>query len=232
MAVRKQANPQVGLDNQTSMTRGKLITFEGIDGCGKTTQLRMLERILLGRSIPFVSTREPGGTELGKMIRAALLNVSPHSVDPLAELLLYAADRAQHVREFITPNLAKGVLVLSDRFYDATTAYQGYGRGFDLALINQLNALATSGLKPDLTLLFDIAVVTGLERIHRRGGEAAAGDAAADRLDKEPQEFHERVRQGYLELAQQEPNRFRIIPASGSIEAVRPLVTDALRGII
>lgn len=216
------------------MTRGKLITFEGIDGCGKTTQLRLLERILTSHSIPFVSTREPGGTELGKMIRAALLNVAPHSVDPLAELLLYAADRAQHVREFITPHLANGTLVLSDRFYDATIAYQGYGRGFDLALIKQLNDLATGGLKPDVTLLFDIDVTTGLERIHRRGGEVvnAATEAQADRLDREPQEFHERVRQGYLELAKQEPNRFRIIPASGSIEVVRPLVTEALRGII
>jgi dTMP kinase len=216
------------------MTRGKLITFEGIDGCGKTTQLRMLERILTSRSIPFVSTREPGGTDLGKMIRAALLNVSPHSVDPLAELLLYAADRAQHVREFIAPNLVKGILVLSDRFYDATTAYQGYGRGFDLALIKQLNHLATGGLEPDLTMLFDIEVATGLERIHRRSGEVAGDteEAQADRLDCEPQEFHERVRQGYLELAKQEPKRFRIIPASGSIEAVRPLVTEALQGII
>lgn len=216
------------------MTRGKLITFEGIDGCGKTTQLRLLERILTSHSIPFVSTREPGGTELGKMIRAALLNVAPHSVDPLAELLLYAADRAQHVREFIAPNLAKGTLVLSDRFYDATTAYQGYGRGFDLALINQLNTLATGGLKPDLTLFFDIDVATGMQRIHRRGGEPTgnAEEAQADRLDQEPIEFHERVRQGYVELIRQEPNRFRVIPASGSIEAVRPLVTEALRGII
>jgi dTMP kinase len=216
------------------MTRGKLITFEGIDGCGKTTQLRLLERILTSHSIPFVSTREPGGTELGKMIRAALLNVSPHSVDPLAELLLYAADRAQHVREVIAPNLAKGLLVFSDRFYDATTVYQGIGRGFDPALIRQLNELATGGLKPDLTLLFDIDVATGLERIHRRGGDAESdsAEAEADRLDREPQEFHERVRQAYLELARQEPHRFRIIPASGSIEAVRPLVTEALRGII
>ncbi len=216
------------------MTRGKLITFEGIDGCGKTTQLRLLERILISHSIPFVSTREPGGTELGKMIRAALLNVSRHSVDPLAELLLYTADRAQHVREVIAPNLAKGLLVLSDRFYDATTVYQGYGRGFDLTLIKQLNDLATGGLKPDLTLLFEIDVATGMERIHRRGGDSTdnPAEAEADRLDREPQEFHERVRQAYLELARQEPNRFRIIPASGSIEAVRPLVTEALRGII
>lgn len=214
------------------MNRGKLITFEGIDGCGKTTQLRLLERILTTRNTSFVSTREPGGTELGKLIRAALLNVARHKVDPLAELLLYAADRAQHVQEFVIPNLQAGKLVLSDRFYDATTAYQGYGRGFDLELLRKLNQLATSNLKPDLTLLFDIDVATGLGRIARRGGNDEAEEAKMDRLDREPHEFHERVRQGYLELARQEPDRFRIISASGSIEAVRPLVMEALQGII
>lgn len=216
------------------MNRGKLITLEGIDGCGKTTQLRLLERILTTRNTSFVSTREPGGTELGKLIRAALLNVARHKVAPLAELLLYAADRAQHVQEFVMPNLAAGKVVFSDRFYDATTAYQGYGRGFDLALVQQLNQLATSGLKPDLTLLFDLDVATGLGRIARRGGEAvsAADEAQADRLDLEPHEFHERVRQGYLELARQEPERFRIIPASGTMENVRPLVMEALQEII
>lgn len=216
------------------MNRGKLITFEGIDGCGKTTQLRLLERILSTRNISFVSTREPGGTDLGKLIRAALLNVSRHKVDPLAELLLYAADRAQHVQEFVIPNLQAGKLVLSDRFYDATTAYQGYGRGFDLELVQKLNQLATGNLKPDLTLLFDIDVATGLGRTARRGNESAddADEAKMDRLDREPHEFHERVRQGYLELARQEPDRFRIISASGSIETVRPLVMEALQGII
>lgn len=216
------------------MNRGKLITFEGIDGCGKTTQLRLLERILTTRNTSFVSTREPGGTELGKIIRAALLNVSRHKVEPLAELLLYAADRAQHVQEFVVPNLAEGKLVLSDRFYDATTAYQGYGRGFDLALIQKLNRLATNHLTPDLTLLFDIEVTTGLERVARRGGEVAddADETQVDRLDREPHEFHQRVRAGYLELAKQEPDRFRIISAAGSIEAVRPLVMEALQGII
>ncbi len=216
------------------MNRGKLITFEGIDGCGKTTQLRLLERILTTRNTSFVSTREPGGTELGKLIRAALLNVSRHKVDPLAELLLYAADRAQHVQEFVVPNLAAGKLVLSDRFYDATTAYQGYGRGFDLALIQKLNQLATNNLTPDLTLLFDIEVTTGLARVARRGGELAENtdEMQVDRLDSEPHEFHQRVRQGYLELAKKEPDRFRIISASGSIDAVRPLVMEALQGII
>ncbi len=216
------------------MNRGKLITFEGIDGCGKTTQLRLLERVLTSRNIPFVSTREPGGTDLGKTIRAALLNVSRQKVEPLAELLLYSADRAQHVREVVLPNLEAGMLVLSDRFYDATVAYQGYGRGFDLPLIKQLNDLATGGLKPDMTLLFDVDVKTGMERTHWRGSdaEAASDEAQADRLDLEPGDFHETVRLAYLELAKAEPERFRIINATGSIETVRPMVLEALHGIM
>jgi dTMP kinase len=215
------------------MTRGKFITFEGIDGCGKTTQLRMLERYLRSRDIPFLSTREPGGTELGKTIRAALLNVSHHHLEPLAELLLYAADRAQHTRELILPALAAGQTVLSDRFYDATTAYQGYGRGFDLELIAKLNELATSGLKPDRTLIFDLDVAAGLNRVQRRSdlpnGEGA--EDAADRLDREPLEFHERVRRGYHEIAAREPPRVRVIPATGSIDVVRALVIEAVQDL-
>ena len=220
------------------MTRGKFITFEGIDGCGKTTQLRMLERYLRSHSICFTSTREPGGTELGTTIRAALLNVSHSHLEPLAELLLYAADRAQHVRELILPALEAGRCVLSDRFYDATTAYQGYGRGFDLKLIAELNELATTGLKPDRTLLFDLDVETGLKRVHRRSdltnapeGTEAGEANAPDRLDQEPQEFHERVRRGYLAIAQAEPSRFRIIPATGSIDVTRTLVIEAVQDL-
>jgi dTMP kinase len=216
------------------MTRGRFITFEGIDGCGKTTQLRMFERILTSRGIPYISTREPGGTALGTTIRAALLNVSRHAVEPLAELLLYAADRAQHVREVVQPALEAGRVVLSDRYADATTAYQGYGRGFDLKLIEELNHLAMSGLKPDLTLLFDVDVATGLSRVHRRSDFSPTEESAekADRLDLEPTSFHERVRQGYLELAAREPHRFRIIPAGGSIDTVRSLVIEAVQGLI
>lgn len=213
------------------MNRGKLITFEGIDGCGKTTQMRLLERVLASRNVPFVTTREPGGTELGQTIRAALLNVSRHSLHPLAELLLYSADRAQHVNEFIRPNLAQGKLVLSDRFYDATTAYQGYGRGFDLSLIQQLNSLASGGLVPDLTIVFDLDPSSAMSRIQWRG-QADEEEFKADRLESEPVEFHNRVREGYLELARKEPDRFRLIPASGSIEVVRPLVMEALQGIL
>jgi dTMP kinase len=215
------------------MTRGRLITLEGIDGCGKTTQLRLLERYLTAGNIPCVSTRQPGGTELGLTIRAALLNVTHSRVEPLTELLLYAADRAQHVREMIIPALEAGMIVLSDRYADATTAYQGYGRGFDLKLIADLNGLATGGLTPDLTLLFDLDVATGLGRVYRRS-DIAAGDRAeqADRLDREPAEFHERVRQGYLEIAARQPERFRIIPASGSVDSVHALVIKAVRDLI
>jgi dTMP kinase len=213
------------------MTRGRFITFEGIDGCGKTTQLRMLERTLTSRGGSYVSTREPGGTALGTTIRAALLNVSRRTVEPLAELLLYAADRAQHVREVVLPALEAGRVVLSDRYADATTAYQGYGRGFDLRLVEELNHLATSGLKPDLTLLFDLDVATGLARVHRRS-DFAPPEEPADRLDLEPLAFHERVRRGYLELAAREPQRFRVIPASGSIDTVRSLVIEAVRGFV
>jgi dTMP kinase len=214
------------------MNRGKLITFEGIDGCGKTTQLRLLERVLTSRNIPFVSTREPGGTDLGMTIRAALLNVSRQKVEPLAELLLYSADRAQHVREIVIPNLEAGKLVLSDRFYDATAAYQGSGRGFEPSLIKQLNDLATGGLKPDITLLFDLDVKTGMERTHWRGTATESDETKADRLDLEPNDFHENVRRAYLELAKAEPERFRVINAAGSIETVRPMVLEALQGIL
>jgi dTMP kinase len=200
------------------MRLGKLITFEGIDGCGKSTQMRLLEQYLTERGLPVVSTREPGGTELGRKIRSALLDGGKGSVEPLAELFLYAADRAQHARQVIMPALAEGKVVLSDRFYDATTVYQGYARGFDLKLVNQLNELAASGLKPDLTLLFDLDVETALKRTRRRGDGTDVAAAQPDRLDQEPVEFHERVRKAYLEIAAREPERFRVIPAAGPVE--------------
>ncbi len=214
------------------MAEGKLITFEGIDGCGKSTQLRLLERYLDQRGVPFISTREPGGTELGRKIRSALLDGGEGSVEPVAELLLYAADRAQHVRRVVMPALDEGRVVLSDRFYDATTVYQGYARGFDLALVNHLNELATGGLKPDLTLLFDLEVEIGLRRTHRRVGETNGEAAQPDRLDQEPVEFHQRVRKAYLEIASREPQRFRIIPSAGPVKETFNLVIKEVRGVI
>lgn len=210
------------------MQRGKLITFEGLDGCGKTTQWRLLEKYLTARGVACVTTREPGGTSLGLQIRAAVLGGAQGSVEPLAELLLYAADRAQHVRRVVLPALEAGQLVLSDRFYDATTVYQGYARGFDLQLVKHLNELATGGLKPDLTLLFDLDVSLALSRTHKRGDEASA---PPNRLDQEPHEFHQRVRDAYLELARQEPHRFRIIPAAGAIEETYELMLKQLSGL-
>jgi dTMP kinase len=212
------------------MRLGKLITFEGIDGCGKSTQMRLLERYLTDRGFAVVSTREPGGTDLGRKIRSALLDGARGSVEPLAELLLYAADRAQHARQVIMPALAEGKVVLSDRFYDATTVYQGYARGFDLKLVNQLNELATGGLKPDLTLLFDLDAETGLERTRRRGDEAGVA-ARPDRLDQEPVEFHNRVRKAYLEIAAREPQRFRVIPATGPVEETFELVIKEVQSL-
>jgi dTMP kinase len=214
------------------MRLGKLITFEGIDGCGKSTQMRLLEQYLTERGVAVVSTREPGGTELGSKVRSALLDGGRGSVEPLAELLLYAADRAQHVRQVIMPALAEGKLVLSDRFYDATTVYQGYARGFDLQLVNQLNELATGGLKPDLTLLFDLDVETGLKRTSRRGDETGMTAARPDRLDQEPVEFHERVRKAYLEIAAREPQRFRVIPSGGPIEETFELMIEEVRTLL
>jgi dTMP kinase len=213
------------------MRRGKLITFEGIDGCGKSTQMRLLGQHLTERGVAVVSTREPGGTELGRKVRSALLDGGAGSVEPLAELLLYAADRAQHVRRVILPALSLGKVVLSDRFYDATTVYQGYARGFDLELVNQLNELATGGLKPDLTLLFDLDVETGLKRTMRRGDGTGVTAAGPDRLDQEPVEFHECVRQAYLDIAAREPERFRIIPSAGPVEVTFELMIRAVRDL-
>ncbi len=214
------------------MNRGKLITFEGIDGCGKTTQFRMLGEYLSERKIEFVSTREPGGTELGLKIRSLLLDGGKGSVEPLTELLLYAADRAQHVRRVIDPALEAGKLVLSDRFYDATTVYQGYARGFDLKLVNRLNELAACGLKPDLTLLFDLEVEAALKRTHRRTDGMMGENAEPDRLDREPIEFHEHVRKAYLEIAALEPDRFCIIPAAGSPGETFRLTLAAIRNYL
>lgn len=216
------------------MQRGKFITFEGIDGCGKSTQLKLLEHYLAAQGLSSISTREPGGTLIGKRIRAVLLDVFEEPVEPLAELLLYAADRAQHVRQLILPALTAGQIVLSDRYFDATLAYQGYGRGFDLPVIEQLMNLATDGLKPDLTLLFDLDVKTGLSRIHRRSAPKTAvlESEQPDRLDLEPIAFHEKVRHGYHTLAVHEPARFRIIPATGSIEEVTQLMLAAVTPLL
>src|SRR5467141_1264342 len=199
---------------------GAFITFEGIDGCGKSTQLRLLASELRVRGLQVVATREPGGTTLGQRLRAALLDVQ-EQVDPLAELLVFAADRAHHVRTLLAPALETNQVVLSDRYADATVAYQGAGRGFEPKLIQDIVQLATGGLTPDLTLLFDLSVAESAVRTRRR-----VASKNTDRLDIEDEEFHTRVRNAYLEIAKAEPDRVRIIDARRSVQETHKLVMD------
>jgi dTMP kinase len=197
---------------------GAFITFEGIDGCGKSTQLRLLASELRVRGLAVVTTREPGGTPLGQKLRAALLDVQ-EQVDPLAELLVFAADRAQHVRTVLVPALAADKIVMSDRYADATVAYQGSGRGFKPELIQEIVQLATDGLTPDLTLIFDLSVAESGVRTRRR-----VAAKHSDRLDSEAAEFHERVRKAYLEIAKTQAERVRVIDARGPVQETQSLV--------
>ncbi|MEW6078563.1 MAG: dTMP kinase [Thermodesulfobacteriota bacterium] len=196
------------------------ITLEGTEGAGKTTQLPHLVRFLEDRGHDCVVTREPGGTPTGLKIRGILLDPANHGMTPEAELFLYAADRAQHVGTVIRPALDAGKTVICDRFIDATEAYQGAARGLDRELISLLNRVATGGLKPDLTILFDLPPETGLERAWERINRNGNG-AADHRFETEDINFHNRVRDGYLAIAAREPERFVIINADGSEEDVR-----------
>jgi len=210
---------------------GTFITFEGIEGSGKSTQIALLANYLTARGIRNVLTREPGGTLIGDQVRKILLDPANRSLDPAAELLLYAASRAQHLREIILPALANGMTVLCDRFSDATLAYQGYGRGLDIEMIRSLDRIVTTGMRPDLTILFDIEASRGIARA--RGRNNSLGLEAEARFENEALVFHERVRQGYLTLVAQEPDRIRIVDASGTSEAVqeqvRKIVDERLR---
>ena len=199
---------------------GAFITFEGIDGCGKSTQLRLLASELRVRRLDVVTTREPGGTPLGQKLRAALLGVQ-EQVDPLAELLVFAADRAQHVRSLLRPSLAANKIVLSDRYADATVAYQGSGRGFQPELIQEIVHLATEGLQPDLTLLFDLSVPESAVRTRKR-----VAARHSDRLDSEDAAFHTRVRDAYVAIAKANPDRLRLIDARGSVQETHAMVMD------
>jgi dTMP kinase len=192
--------------------KGVFISLEGIEGTGKTTQARMLAQRLTALGLHPVLTREPGGTEIGDKIRALLLEPDHREMAPMTELLLYAAARAQHLSEVIAPALRAGTVVITDRFSDSTTAYQGYGRGLDLSVLAALDAVATGGVRPDLTILFDLSVETGLMR--NRGERKTAS------LEMEERDFHERVRRGFLEIAAADPERVRVVDASLTTEAV------------
>jgi dTMP kinase len=194
---------------------GKLITFEGIDGSGKSTQLRLFASELRMRKLDVVTTLEPGGTPLGRRLRQAFLETE-ENVSPIAELLLFAADRSQHVELLIKPSLAEDKIVISDRYADSTFVYQGAGRGFDEKIVNQVIELATGGLKPDLTFFFDLPVE---ESIRRKNSRNTNGEQQ-NRMDKENYEFYVRVREAYLKLAEQEKQRFRVIDANRSISEI------------
>jgi len=207
---------------------GTFITFEGIDGSGKSTQLRLLNNFLRTRGCNVLLTREPGGTKLGLRLREALLDAT-EEVDPLTELLVFAADRAQHVRRVLIPALENGEVVISDRYADATVAYQGAGRGFSPKLISQIVQLATGGLKPDLTLLFDVSIEESITRTTRRStGKSTTAKSGRDRLDIEHAEFHTRVRNAYLQIAEAEPKRVKVIDTSGSVEQTHDRVTRVI----
>ena len=204
------------------MMNGKLIVFEGVEGCGKTTQMQLCCEWLQNQGISPVITREPGGTQLGLHLRSLLLGSNKDKpISATTELLLYAADRSQHVEQELLPNLEAGKIVLCDRYIDSTIAYQGYGRSLDMNLIHQLNSIATLGLKSDLTLWLDLDVEQGMER-KRKSGDVA------DRIEQEKIEFHRRVQRGYKELAVASPERTFKIEASLSKEEVQKQIQQIL----
>ena len=200
------------------------ITFEGIEGSGKTTQIRLLHEALLGRGVDAVLTREPGGTPTGDRIRALLLDSASVMSAP-TELLLYAAARAEHLETLIRPALAAGRTVLCDRFTDATYAYQGYGRGLPLDLIDAIHALPPLATAPDRTVLIDLDPAAALARARRRESSKTVDES---RFEREDAAFHERVRRGYLALAQRAPQRVLVVDGSGGPEGVHRRVLEAL----
>ena len=201
------------------MSKGIFISLEGPDGAGKSSVLEALIPILEAKGQAFVTTREPGGVAVAEKIRDVVLDPKHTEIDEKTELLLYIASRRQHLVERILPALDRGEMVLVDRFIDSSVAYQGFGRGLKVADIDWLNDFATDGLKPDLTLYFDIEAEEGLARI------AKSRERGADRLDRESVEWHQRVREGYLSILEKEPNRVRKIDASQPLEKV---VADTL----
>lgn len=196
------------------MENGTLISFEGPEGAGKSSILEAILPLLEEKGIPYITTREPGGVDIAEKIRQVILDPDHTSMDAKTELLLYIASRRQHLVERVLPALAAGKVVLMDRFIDSSVAYQGYGRGLSVEDIEWLNQFATDGLKPDLTLYFDLDVEEGLARIARNQ------EREVNRLDLEGLELHYKVRKGYLALAEKEPERIVKIDASQSFEAV------------
>lgn len=204
------------------------ITLAGIEGSGKTTQIKRISEFLDLAGQPHIITREPGGTEIGKKIRAILLDPESKGLSPKAELFLYAADRAHHIETVIQPALKKGNYVICDRFMDCTTAFQGYGRQIDLTLIERIHDIVLSGFKPDITFLLDIDPEKGLKRAIS-DIESGGRSVKESRFEKESLSFHAKVRDGYLCLSKKDPSRFVVIDASGSIDKVSEEIIKAIK---
>jgi dTMP kinase len=205
------------------------ITFEGPDGSGKSTQISLLVAYLRQQGYAVLCTREPGGTAIGDQIRQVLHDVANTEMAARAEILLYSASRAQLVEQVILPQLAKGVVVLCDRYADSTYAYQGYGRQLDLDTLRLITYFATQGLQPDLTIYLDVDVVEGLRR---KAAANASGQGEFNRMDRLALEFHQRVRAGYLEMANQEPGRWLIVDASAPVEEIYQAICARVRQVL
>jgi len=210
---------------------GWFITFEGVEGSGKTTQIRLAGEFLREKGLPVIMTQEPGGTPLGERIREILLNQVGFDISGEAEVFLFAAARAQHTDAVIRPALDKGQVILCDRFSDATIAYQAYGRGLPLEAVREICRFASRGLSPRLTLLFDLPAEKGLERAFRRIAGRKEG-SREDRFEREHPDFHRRIREGYLAIAREEPGRVKIIDASRDIESTRREVRAILSSLL
>lgn len=201
--------------------KGLFITFEGLDGCGKTSQIERAAEFLKSRGIDYIKTRDPGGTPLGCKIREILLNYDGNIAD-MCELFLYLADRAQHIDEKIQPALNEGKVVLCDRYVDSTVAYQGYARGLNKEQIFELNSIVAKGLMPDLTFVFDVSLEVSASRV---------GDKK-DRLESEGSDFHKKVKEGFLDLAEKFPERIKVINANQSIEEIAQQVQEHILKLI
>lgn len=203
------------------MNRGLFITFEGADGCGKTTQLNLLEKYLKDKGLDVIVTREPGAKGLGEKFREILLNYDG-IVSDRCESFLFLADRAQNIDTIVKPAVSEGKIVLCDRHIDSSTAYQGYGRGLDIKQIKNLNLLATGGMLPDLTIVFDIDIETSMQRVGKN----------KDRMENSGNEFFNRVRNGYLELAKQEPDRIKVVDSTASIDDIHNKVKNIVLALL
>jgi len=217
---------RAGIIESVSSKRGTFITFEGLDGCGKSTQLERLAEVLRSRGLSIVATREPGGTATGERIRQVLLDVRTAGLDSHAELALMFASRAQHLREVILPGLAAGQVVLCDRFTDSSEAYQGGGRKLGSAAILDLHRILCGGLQPDLTILMDSDVAFSVESARRRNRDRSPDVADESRFESENRAFFTRVHNAYLEIAKREPQRVMLVDARGSAEQTHVKIVD------